>query len=483
MKSDIQLYPDLIKALEKNEIVYLFGAGFSTALSGRKYTWWDWIVDGIGRIKDHATADMLNESLMSDNSTDNMVSVVGKVIKILKEEGSYKTWMHEAFESTVVVNEKLKNTLMKILLMQDVFATTNYDHLLENATGLMAVSYEEPNVAFQMNEIIGENPEMDELSSISEMDCYNAEMMNDLQLEKFDDALNVLKTMRSKCNYENINAVRILMLSHRNIIEMAFQMGKKDVIAKVMADAKMLSEKYLNDVDVQAKWMLCRLCDLEERFFDKGETISLDEVSEIKIEVPLNSYEKNNEASEYLGMLWGATNTFKLNFVNKDKDKINTIITDAREILSVNPYQCEVAGAFMSAQLALCKGILHRKIVRTEIDEVFRYVELNPYSESLRELFFNKLLPNSTEEKNRAHYLTKAVVINAQQDARYNPMSDGGVQEIADFEEGLREFLFGENKYQEPYKRVRPKVGANELCPCGSGKKFKKCCRGNGKYD
>ena len=199
--------------------------------------------------------------------------------------------------------------------------------------------------------------------------------------------------------------------------------------------------------------------------------------------VPLNSYEKNNEASEYLGMLWGATNTFKLNFVNKDKDKINTIITDAREILSVNPYQCEVAGAFMSAQLALCKGILHRKIVRTEIDEVFRYVELNPYSESLRELFFIKLLPNSTEEKNRAHYLTKAVVINAQQDARYNPMSDGGVQEIADFEEGLREFLFGENKYQEPYKRVRPKVGANELCPCGSGKKFKKCCRGNGKYD
>lgn len=51
MKSDIQLYPDLIKALEKNEIVYLFGAGFSTALSGRKYTWWDWIVDGIGRMQ------------------------------------------------------------------------------------------------------------------------------------------------------------------------------------------------------------------------------------------------------------------------------------------------------------------------------------------------------------------------------------------------------------------------------------------------
>lgn len=50
MKSDIQLYPDFIKALKENDIVYLFGAGFSTALSGRKYTWWDWIVDGISRI-------------------------------------------------------------------------------------------------------------------------------------------------------------------------------------------------------------------------------------------------------------------------------------------------------------------------------------------------------------------------------------------------------------------------------------------------
>ncbi len=28
----------------------------------------------------------------------------------------------------------------------------------------------------------------------------------------------------------------------------------------------------------------------------------------------------------------------------------------------------------------------------------------------------------------------------------------------------------------EPYRRTQPKVGRNQLCPCGSGKKFKKCC-------
>jgi uncharacterized protein YecA (UPF0149 family) len=30
-----------------------------------------------------------------------------------------------------------------------------------------------------------------------------------------------------------------------------------------------------------------------------------------------------------------------------------------------------------------------------------------------------------------------------------------------------------------PWKRKKPKVGRNERCPCGSGKKYKKCCIGN----
>ena len=29
---------------------------------------------------------------------------------------------------------------------------------------------------------------------------------------------------------------------------------------------------------------------------------------------------------------------------------------------------------------------------------------------------------------------------------------------------------------QLPYRRPNPKIGRNELCPCGSGKKFKRCC-------
>lgn len=28
----------------------------------------------------------------------------------------------------------------------------------------------------------------------------------------------------------------------------------------------------------------------------------------------------------------------------------------------------------------------------------------------------------------------------------------------------------------QPYVRPEPKIGRNDPCPCGSGKKYKKCC-------
>ncbi len=31
----------------------------------------------------------------------------------------------------------------------------------------------------------------------------------------------------------------------------------------------------------------------------------------------------------------------------------------------------------------------------------------------------------------------------------------------------------------DPYIRPEPKIGRNDPCPCGSGKKYKKCCLGN----
>lgn len=46
--------------------------------------------------------------------------------------------------------------------------------------------------------------------------------------------------------------------------------------------------------------------------------------------------------------------------------------------------------------------------------------------------------------------------------------------------EGERRLRTGQDWLKEPGPAVRPmpKVGRNQPCPCGSGKKYKKCCLG-----
>ncbi len=50
--------------------------------------------------------------------------------------------------------------------------------------------------------------------------------------------------------------------------------------------------------------------------------------------------------------------------------------------------------------------------------------------------------------------------------------------ELAHFEkvEDIWYYSDGEPVKPETFKRENPKVGRNEPCPCGSGKKYKKCC-------
>lgn len=50
--------------------------------------------------------------------------------------------------------------------------------------------------------------------------------------------------------------------------------------------------------------------------------------------------------------------------------------------------------------------------------------------------------------------------------------------EVATFvrQRGIWKFEDGRVVGPEPVRRESPKVGRNDPCPCGSGKKFKKCC-------
>jgi len=53
------------------------------------------------------------------------------------------------------------------------------------------------------------------------------------------------------------------------------------------------------------------------------------------------------------------------------------------------------------------------------------------------------------------------------------------LHEISDFTHDGERWFYVDGRGQQPIRRESPKVGRNEPCPCGSGKKYKKCCGAN----
>lgn len=150
MKKNVSDYSEFQNAVLQNELVFLFGTGISSMLTGYAYSWWKWINDGIQKLEDSTLAQLLEDELNADNSSSNMIVVAGKLIRAAKVEGVYDSWMHDAFEKNRLTNSSAADTLKKLLLSQVVFTTTNYDLLLEKATGLKSASYDNPDVAFRM---------------------------------------------------------------------------------------------------------------------------------------------------------------------------------------------------------------------------------------------------------------------------------------------------------------------------------------------
>jgi len=49
-------------------------------------------------------------------------------------------------------------------------------------------------------------------------------------------------------------------------------------------------------------------------------------------------------------------------------------------------------------------------------------------------------------------------------------------KEVREMSDIVSAMGMGSMTRHDPYVRALPKIGRNEPCPCGSGKKFKKCC-------
>lgn len=159
MHSPVKVPAALFSVLSdsQEQIAFFFGAGISVSLSNKRYGWEQWVRNGIAflpveyerqafyrQLGDTATAK-------GNPSADLLTSVLDGVISTLKKTpGLYEAWMHGAFETATVENHALAMTLKKLLTFSDIFVTTNYDALLERATGTTAVSYLYPEIVYPM---------------------------------------------------------------------------------------------------------------------------------------------------------------------------------------------------------------------------------------------------------------------------------------------------------------------------------------------
>jgi preprotein translocase subunit SecA len=105
------------------------------------------------------------------------------------------------------------------------------------------------------------------------------------------------------------------------------------------------------------------------------------------------------------------------------------------------------------------------------------YAQKNPKQEYKREAFelFEALLGTVRNEVTRilatVEIRSEAQIEEAEQ---HHPQVENVQYHHADYEEALAEAGAAEKKPQ-PQERALPKVGRNDPCPCGSGKKYKHC--------
>ncbi len=318
----------------------------------------------------------------------------------------------------------------------------------------------------------------DDFDNLTSMDGYIKKIMSGLIQCNTKAASEYFHEMVTKCKYDYLPSVQVLAHACMDIDMVPFQYGIKTKLSghglNVVRD---LEKRYPDDWVIRARRIVCQLVSLQVRFFirhEKKDTL-IEELNNLETDLATMKF-TGETTDEALEGAWGFVKTFRLNFA--DEHTISGMIADARRILDDYPHYTTVANFLLQAVRALHKQFLRTPVTHNEVEELFRFVEINPDSESLRTDFF-ELLEESEDANQREDYLTSSVMFHARQDAKYKPVFTSGVPE-ADLENEILTDLFDSS---QPYVRPHRKIGANELCPCGSGKKFKKCCRGKGIFD
>jgi uncharacterized protein len=160
-------------------------------------------------------------------------------------------------------------------------------------------------------------------------------------------------------------------------------------------------------------------------------------------------YESLEQAKEFMGLMMGFYNDVASTLKNNQPPKL---------ILKL----CTPGDKRLDYQ-TWCEGYILGWALSTQ-------EWLQPGNESLKRLTF-PILYLSGAFKEEAERRGKEHVMGEEDQKVWQDCADSLPQSVM----AIYNFWLSKRKPM-PIQRGQPKVGRNELCPCGSGKKFKQCC-------
>lgn len=102
----------------------------------------------------------------------------------------------------------------------------------------------------------------------------------------------------------------------------------------------------------------------------------------------------------------------------------------------------------------------------------------------------NDMIMSSANTSSEALNQLKQEMINDNTDLIMNTMQESETKEAVQNQEALSAAINDRRDMLKYLKMIQPKtmkreykVGRNDPCPCGSGKKYKNCCLTSGKYE
>lgn len=408
-----------------------------------------------------------SESTLSREDCDRLA--------LIKVTGLYKVVQHVGAWSVYDLTET-EEVVDEMLAVKGLEATSilKKHFLQEHITALSRTGFlEEAEKDRKKLEKLMSNNVDAMYDSVLKMKNQNERMMSEILTGNFSEARRILLDMSKECNYKNLESVRLLAHSCFNLDHLSFLFGEFEVLGSGLEVISQCELVYPYDQEIRCRRLGCQGSILQKQYFEN-------EIKEEDLRKILSGYEAelvemkfdNTESDDALNMTWGLLKTLKINIAREDE--LQSILSESDSFLSKNSHLECVAATRIIAVQALYKRYYKRKVPHAEVEKLFQYVEQNPESENVRERFF-EMLEQSEDAGRRKDYLNQDILREAISDARYNPMYGSGISEIDD--------AFGDDLFDleinQPYVRKQPKIGRNDACPCGSGKKYKKCCGKN----